>query len=221
MAIPSGRRSSAPSPVPSISGIAPSSADIVVVIRIGRRRRRPCRLRRWPEGPASADREVPSDAALRADAGLLAQSGPAAGLALERTGVGRAPRARVSSAATNRHLALGRPRHINSFATPGPATSVSWRTHHVGPPGRRRQSDAAGGQARDRRRHVVPKAQTIRRRRACLTAPFRAIASPRGTAHSRRITKFAARSINRAHHDRCWNVLSVISSACRRSSRKI
>ena len=30
-----------------------------------------------------------------------------------------------------------------------------------------------GGQARDRRGHVVPKAQTIRRRRVCLTAPFR------------------------------------------------
>ena len=33
--------------------------------------------------------------------------------------------------------------------------------------------------------------------------------------------RLATRSVSRAHHDRCWNKVSVISSACRRSLRKI
>ena len=64
----------------------------------GARRRRPSRLRRWPDGAPSADGQVPAHAALRPDARLLAQSGPSAGVAVEHAGLGRAPRAGVSSA---------------------------------------------------------------------------------------------------------------------------
>ena len=58
MARPSGRRSSAPTPVLSISGTAPSSAAIVV-IRIGRRR---SRLAWWiaSRGPLPSSRSASS-----------------------------------------------------------------------------------------------------------------------------------------------------------------
>ena len=46
--------------------------------------------------------QVPAHAALRPDARLLAQSGPAAGVALEHAGLGRAARAGVSSARRHR-----------------------------------------------------------------------------------------------------------------------
>ena len=68
-------------------------------------------------------RQVPAHAALRPDARLLAQSGAAAGVAVEHAGLGRAPRARVSSA--RRHGARHRPRqsqrrrpHARTSTTP-------------------------------------------------------------------------------------------------------
>jgi hypothetical protein len=55
------------------------------------RRRGPGGLRRRPDGPAPDERHVPAHAALRADAGLLAEIDSPAGVAVERADVGRAP----------------------------------------------------------------------------------------------------------------------------------
>ncbi len=73
------------------------------------RRRRPGRLRRRrADGPRPEHGEVPTHAALRPDAGLLAQVGAAARVAIERADLGRAPRTRVSPA--GRHRPRHRPR---------------------------------------------------------------------------------------------------------------
>ena len=75
----------------------------------GARGRSAGRLRRRPDGPASADGPVPTHTALRPDARLLPQSGAPACLALECADVGRAPRAGVPPA--------GRPRRASSSST--------------------------------------------------------------------------------------------------------
>ena len=63
---------------------------------------------RRPDGPRPRHGQVPTHAALRPDAGLLAQVGAAAGVALERADLGRAARTRVSPA--GRHRPRHRPR---------------------------------------------------------------------------------------------------------------
>ena len=122
------------------------------------RRRRPGRLRRWPDGAPSADRQVPAHAALRPDARLLAQSGPPAGVAVEHAGLGRAPRARVSSA--RRHGPRHRPRqsqrrrphpgHLRSRAQSAlPRRARALRRRRAAVSRRRSRSQ---GQSRSRRR---------------------------------------------------------------------
>ena len=87
---------------------APPPPEARVVITTAPGEEAPGRLRRRADGAPPGDRQVPAHAALRPDAGLLAQVGAPADVAVERADLGRAPRAGLSAA--GRHDARRRPR---------------------------------------------------------------------------------------------------------------
>ena len=122
----------------------------------------------YGEGPMVRDRgtgKYRRDAPLRPDAGLLAQIGAAAGVAIERADLGGAARARVSSA--GRHRPRHRPRqsergraharHLRSRAQ----SALSRRARAL----RRRRAAVPRRRSRSQRAKSKPASATRRRRR--------------------------------------------------------
>ena len=149
--------------VVTLRGSAPAEARVVITTAPGEEGQVD-----YGDGPMVRDREhgqVPAHAALRPDARLLAQVGAAAGVAIERADLGRAPRARVSPA--GRHRPRHRPRQSErrrahaGHLRPRAQSALSRRARAL----RRRRAAVPRRRSRSQRERSKPASATRRRRR--------------------------------------------------------